>query len=268
MANVYVHFLPLLVEPGELAGGTVVVIDVLRASTTIAHALAAGCREVIPCLEIDDARQIAARLPSGTAVLGGERGGLPIEGFAVGNSPDECHAGAVGGKSLVFTTTNGTRAMLACRLARRVLVGAFVNLSAVCRRLAEDADAGASNVHLLCAGTQGQITREDVLFAGAVADALSRDPRAWKPNDQAAIARDAWRQAMDRSPSGADFDPGGDDDPLFARRRRLAEVLLDTEGGRNLRAIGLQRDVAVAAEIDRFDLVGELNVAEWTIRAR
>jgi len=266
MANVYVHFLPLLVEPGELAGGTVVVIDVLRASTTIAHALAAGCREVIPCLEIDDARQTAARLPPGTAVLGGERGGLPIEGFAVGNSPDECHAGSVGGKSLVFTTTNGTRAMLACRLARRVLVGAFVNLSAVCRRLADD--AGASNVHLLCAGTRGQITREDVLFAGAVVDVLSRDPRGWKLNDQAAIARDAWRQAMDVSPSGADVVPDTDDDPLSAMRKRLAEVLLDTQGGRNLRSIGLQRDVAVAAEIDRFDLVGELNVAEWTIRAR
>lgn len=268
MTSIFAHFLPQLVEPGEVADETVVVIDVLRASTTITHALAAGCREIIPCLEVEDARQAAAQLPPGVVVLGGERGGLPIEGFTVGNSPDECHAGSIGGKTLVFTTTNGTRAMLACRLARRVLVGAFVNLPAVCRALEKDAADAGSNVHLLCAGTRGQITREDVLFAGAIVDGLSRDDRPWKLNDQAAIARDAWRQAMGHSLGSVDYSPRGGDDTLLAIRKRLADVLLDTQGGRNLRAIGLERDVAVAAEIDRFDLVGELNVAEWRITPR
>lgn len=247
------HFLPSLTTPDDLAGAAVVVIDVLRASTTITHALTAGCREVVPCLEVDDARRIAAGMRAGEAVLGGERGGLPIAGFALGNSPDECRPDTVGGRSLVFTTTNGTKAMLACRRARRVLIGAFVNLSAVCRLL-----AGETNVHLLCAGTRGKITREDVLFAGAVADRLSRDGEAMELNDEAAIARDAWRAAMPTM-SGKSTDQ--------ALKDRLAEVLRATQGGKNLLAIGLERDIVLAADIDRFEVVGELDVATWRIRA-
>ena len=110
------HFLPDLVTPEELAGGTVVVIDVLRASTVICHALAAGARAVIPMLEV--ARSPADRRrawPAGQAMLGGEREGLPIAGFDLGNSPAEYRPDTVGGRTIVFTTTNGTRAMNRCR---------------------------------------------------------------------------------------------------------------------------------------------------------
>ena len=88
----HVHLLPALVAAEELAASTVVVIDVLRASTTINHALAEGAREVIPCLEVEEARRVAAGLPTGQAVLGGEREGLRIEGFDLGNSPCEYSA--------------------------------------------------------------------------------------------------------------------------------------------------------------------------------
>src|SRR5687768_3032349 len=118
-----VHFLPELTSPEELAGGVVVVIDVLRASTTITYALAAGARELIPCLEIDDARAAATKLPPAQVVLGGERQGLPIAGFDLGNSPRDYTPERVGGKTVVFTTTNGTKAMLQCRQAARVLIG-------------------------------------------------------------------------------------------------------------------------------------------------
>src|SRR5205823_10380648 len=140
---------------------TVVVIDVLRATTTIVHALAAGAREVVPCLEVEDARRIAAELGK-AAILGGERRGLPIPGFDVGNSPAEYTRQRVGGKTVVFTTTNGTRAMQRCKFASRVLLGAFVNFSAVCRELAV-----VDHVALVCAGTDGHVTREDTLLAGA-----------------------------------------------------------------------------------------------------
>src|SRR5687767_8847167 len=83
-----VHLLPDLVEPADLAGRTVVVIDVLRATTTICHALAAGAGAVVPCLEIDEARAKAGQV-SGPVALGGERQGLRIEGFDLGNSPTE-----------------------------------------------------------------------------------------------------------------------------------------------------------------------------------
>src|SRR3990167_11479727 len=101
-----VYALPTLLAPEELAGWTAVVIDVLRASTTILYALEAGAAEVIPCLEIEDALKIAGSMPRSQVVLGGERGGLPIDGFDLGNSPLEYDPSAVSGKTIVFTTTN------------------------------------------------------------------------------------------------------------------------------------------------------------------
>src|SRR4051812_17592854 len=112
--EVYVHFLPDLVPPGALRGGVAVVVDVLRASTVMIHALAAGSKEVVPCLEIEEARQVKARLPAGTALLAGERHGRPIEGFDLSNSPAEFTAEACRGRTIVLTTTNGTRGVLAC----------------------------------------------------------------------------------------------------------------------------------------------------------
>ncbi|HEX7448181.1 MAG TPA: 2-phosphosulfolactate phosphatase [Pirellulales bacterium] len=251
MRSLQAHFLPDLTTPEALAGGTVVVIDVLRASTVIVHALAAGAREVIPCLEIDDARQVAARLPKGQAILGGERGGLPIEGFDLGNSPGEYTAERVSGKTVVFTTTNGTRAMRQCRQARRVLIGALVNASAIV-----EAVAAEERVHLLCAGTRGEITREDVLVAGLLADRLlSRLPDSDLPAemDQARIARDCYRRLTPKAgtEAGAAVDFG--------------LQLRHTQGGRNLTAISLERDIDDAAQIDRFAMVPELDVSRWAI---
>src|SRR6516225_8202045 len=87
--HLYVHLLPRLIPHGILRGGVAVVVDVLRATTVMVHALAAGCAAVIPCGEIDEAVEIAANLPEGTALLAGERQGLPIPGFDLGNSPDD-----------------------------------------------------------------------------------------------------------------------------------------------------------------------------------
>src|SRR3954469_23642043 len=152
-----VYLLPDLAEPAALAGKTVVVIDVLRATTTIVHALAAGAKEVVPCLEVEEARRIATER-GGEAVTGGERGGKQIPGFDLGNSPAEYSRERVAGKTVVFTTTNGTRAMQRCKSASRVLLGAFVNFSAVCREL-----SGVEQIALVCAGTDGHVTREDTL---------------------------------------------------------------------------------------------------------
>src|SRR5688572_15843482 len=122
---VFVHLLPAVIPPDSLRGGVAVVLDVLRATTKMLHALASGCRAVIPCGEIDEARRVASSLAAGSAVLAGERVGVPIEGFDLGNSPSEFTPEVCRGKTLVMTTTNGTRAILACLGAERVLVGAF-----------------------------------------------------------------------------------------------------------------------------------------------
>jgi 2-phosphosulfolactate phosphatase len=244
-----VHFLPALVEPDELAGDDVVMMDVLRASTTIAYALAAGAVNVVPCFEIDEARQVAAGFEAGAALLGGERGGRPIAGFDLGNSPHEYTHGSVAGKTIVFTTTNGTAALMQCRKAARVMIGSFVNLSAVVEEL-----AGRPSVHLLCAGTQGRITREDVLCAGAISDLLlQRNAEISLANDSARIALEVWRTAVAQP-----FEPR-------AASEILKHALCDTQGGRNLAAIGLARDIDAASEVDRFDIVPRLDIAQWRI---
>src|SRR5690348_6982546 len=111
--DLYVYLLPKLIPPGALKGGVAVVVDVLRATTVMVHALAAGCDAVLPCLEVDDARRVAEALPPGQAVLAGERHGVAIPGFDLGNSPEEFTPERCRGRTVVMTTTNGTRALLA-----------------------------------------------------------------------------------------------------------------------------------------------------------
>jgi 2-phosphosulfolactate phosphatase len=241
-----VYLLPKLVErPEDLAGKAVVVIDILRATTTIVHALAAGAAEVTVCQEVDEALRLAASRSQGV-VLGGERGGLPIAGFDLGNSPTAYTRERVAGREVIFTTTNGTRAMARCAAARRILIGAFTNFSAICRELADE-----PHVVLVCAGTDGEVTREDTLFAGAVVDELARG-RTTLVNDQAEIAADAWRACV-QGLTG--------EDPL-------GRALRSSRGGRNLIATGQEDDIDIAAQIDRFDSVPQLDPATWQIRVR
>src|SRR3954466_4840732 len=123
-----VYNLPSEVEERELAGGTAVVIDVLRATSTICQALAAGAREVVPFVTVEDALAAAAKVGRSNVVLGGERHGVLIPGFDLGNSPSEYTPAAVGGRLVFITTTNGTRALQHARLAKRVVVASFLNL--------------------------------------------------------------------------------------------------------------------------------------------
>jgi 2-phosphosulfolactate phosphatase len=246
MRQLRVHFLPDAIVPSELAGSSAVVIDVLRASTTIVYALAAGARAVVPCATIASARERAVSLPKGQAILGGERGGLPIEGFALGNSPAEYTSETVGGKTLVLTTTNGTRALLHCASAAEVAIAAFVNLSAVCKWLAD-----RSRVDLVCAGTDGQLTREDALVAGAIVCRL-RAGGDWRPNDDAIVAGELWRPIIEQSPPAE-------------LRARVVEAMRESLGGQNLIAIGMEHDIELAAEIDRFDIVPRFDSATGEI---
>lgn len=233
--TICVHFLPSLVSPDEMRGGVAVVIDVLRASTTIVHALAAGAELVIPFAEVDAARSCAAGLPQEGCVLGGERQGLRIDGFHFDNSPRAYLRETVGGKTVVFTTTNGTRALDTCRRADRVLIGSLVNRDAVARVLAEQ----QRPVHLVCAGTAGHITTEDCLCAGALADRVLELGTAWTlANDEAQLARVLFRSVAD--------------DPA-----KRYETLCTSRGGRNLCELGFQADIEAAAKLDSIELVPE-----------
>ena len=248
-----VYGLPSIVSPEEMAGGTVVVIDVLRASTTIVHALEAGAAQVIPCLEIEGARRIAAEWGDSDVLLGGERNGLPIDGFDLGNSPTEYTAEKVEGKTLIFTTTNGTRAMSRCSEADRVLVGAFVNARAIFEQL-----VGVGQIHLLCAGTRGQYGRDDVLMAGLLVDRLQRAGGIdYRLNVQAVTARENWTSSF-AIPYALGAEPM---DP-----RLLTKELRKSTAGRNVTAIGREEDILVASQLDRFDVVPELDTKSFRIR--
>ena len=229
--EVQVHLLPALVPAGALAGGLAVVIDVLRATTTVVHALAAGCKAVLPCAEVEEARELAGGMRVGRVLLGGERGGAPLPGFDLGNSPREYTAKLCRGNTLVLTTTNGTRALLCAAAAARTLVAAFVNYSAVCEQLRQD----PRPVHIVCAGTEGAVSLEDSLLAGALVDFLCQAGEA-RLNDGARLAWDC-------------FENHG---------RVLGGALEVSKHGSHLRAIGFSGDVADAAEVDRFALVPEL----------
>ncbi len=166
--DVQVYLLPSLVPAGALAGGVAVAIDVLRATTTIIHALAAGCTGVRPCAEIEEARALAGQMPAGRVLLGGERDGVRIPGFDLGNSPLEYTASVCRGNTLVLSTTNGTPAIHKAVEADRVLIAGFVNYSAVCDQLRED----PRPIHIVCAGVGGEVALEDTLLAGALVDFL------------------------------------------------------------------------------------------------
>ncbi len=177
-----------LPTPSEVAGRVVVVIDVLRASTTVVQALASGARAVIPFADVDDVLSVASRYSRGDVLLAGERRALPIAGFDVGNSPAAMTAERVRNKTVLMTTTNGTAALLSTHGARRVYVGAFANLSVTVSAVAEQCAAG-TDVLLVCAGQDKRVALEDVACAGVLLNELLRGKRKVTLGDAALLAR-------------------------------------------------------------------------------
>ncbi len=238
MPLIHAHLLPTLLEETPLTDATCVVIDILRASTTMVHALANGAETVIPCLTVEDAQTVAAQLPAGSCLLGGERHGQLIPGFDLDNSPFGYSPEVVSGKTVIFTTTNGTRALWECRSAKEIVIGAFANFTSVIHHL----QRAGNPVHLICAGTNGKMTAEDILFAGAVAHHLLNIPSSapdshWElGNLQAELVRDYFA-ANSATPEA------------------FQQAFYRSQGARNLRALGMDRDVVRSMEYDLFDLV-------------
>jgi len=171
----------------QICGKIAVVIDVLRATTSIVEALGNGARCVVPVASVDGARLIAHERDS--ALLCGERGGIKPEGFSLGNSPFEYGRGVVAGKDCVLTTTNGTRALHMAVGADEVLVGAITNVDAVCDWVRRD----GRDVVLVCSGTDGRVSLEDCLGAGLIVDRLG-----YSATDNAAMMFHAMEGAVER----------------------------------------------------------------------
>ena len=208
-----------------LAGISVLVIDVLRASTSIITALINGCEAVVPVATAEEAHQRAAALPAGTVVIAGERRGEPLAGFDLGNSPLDFTVERVSGKTLIMTTSNGTQALLAARRAAAIGVAGLVNLGAA----ATWAVSGRRDVTLVCAGERGAISLEDHACAGLLVDRLQREEPAAEVSPIAREALEFGRRY------GKDVGRLGEDSPwarhLTARGRGpdvAACLMLDT----------------------------------------
>jgi 2-phosphosulfolactate phosphatase len=249
MSRIDLYPLPSLAPAEWLAESTVIVVDLLRASTTICMALAAGAECVMPFTEIEETLEAAKRFGRANVVLGGERYGQLIAGFDLGNSPAEYTPERVGGRRILFTTTNGARALRHARQANRVLVGSAVNCLAVARAV----EPGAA-VSILCAGTDGVAAPEDELAGGAIADYLSRG-RCQPFNEAARTAYTDWMnlrheaQVLGKALSEA-----------FARRIR------DTDGGRNLLAIGHEADLPRCSQLNSLGIVPTLDAESGELR--
>ncbi len=156
---------PNLLPLYPLQGKVVVVIDVLRATTTMTVALDQGATKVIPVESIEECLSYKDKPDH---ILAGERGGQKVEGFSYGNSPFEYMDGVVKGKTLVLTTTNGTRAIKMSSDAKEILIGGFLNFSALTRWLLNE----STDTVLLCSGWRDKFNLEDTIFAGAIINNL------------------------------------------------------------------------------------------------
>ena len=222
-----VAFTPAALAPAALGAATALVIDVLRASTSIVTALANGCAAVVPMADPEDARRRAAETPG--ALVAGERRGEPLEGFDLGNSPLEFTRDRVAGRTIFFTTTNGTGALLAVRAAAAIGVAAFVNATAA----AAWALAAGRDVVVACAGDAGQRSLEDEVCAGLLVEQV----RAARPD--AALGPQAEEVAGRARVYGKD----------------LARLAQESPWARRLSNRGRGADLAACLTLDTFALV-------------
>ncbi len=227
-----VFFTPAEVKPQDVAGRVVAVIDVLRASTSIAVALANDAKSVIPLESAEDAMTRSKAFEKGEVVLAGEQKMMPISGFALGNSPQRFTTEAVAGQTVLITTTNGTKALLGVQGARDVVVASYVNFSAVLAMLRAAARANA-DITIVCAGNEGNFSLEDSACAGRYVRAIPKRLASVVLNDAATASA------------------------LIARKYgdNVAKIFEESSHGQALSAAGFSEDLAVAASVDSFPVV-------------
>jgi 2-phosphosulfolactate phosphatase len=167
MRSISVCLSPELTQLYDLSDKTVVVVDILRATSCMTTAFAHGVAAIKPIANLEECRALSSR----GYITSGERNGEKVEGFDKGNSPFEYMGADIKGKKIAFTTTNGTQAIEKAKGARELLVGSFLNLESVVNYV----KASANSVVIICAGWKGRVNLEDSLFAGAVVDALKSE---------------------------------------------------------------------------------------------
>jgi len=223
MRKIEVCLSPELLHLYDLKGMTVVVVDILRATSCMTAALANGVSEIVPVSELSECK----KLKDNGYLTAAERNGEKVDGFDFGNSPYNYIDGDVSGRKLGITTTNGTLSINKSKNADQIVIGSFLNISRVVNYLKE----GTNDVLILCAGWKGQVNLEDTMFSGAVVEALIDDFEV--EFDSTIIARNVYN----------------------ASKENKFEYLKNSSHFKRLSKMGIEKDIKYCMNEDVFDVL-------------
>jgi 2-phosphosulfolactate phosphatase len=219
-AKLEVCLTPALIPLYKVEDYIVVIIDVFRATTSICYGIENGAEAIIPVSQVEECS--AYREKGHDYLLAAERDGEVVTGFDFGNSPFSYTKEKVAGKTIVLTTTNGTHALHLSRSAKKIVIGSFINLTAICNWLKQQND----NILLVCSGWKNNFNLEDTLFAGAVVEQLKN--AGFIVDDPAIAANDLYQLAKDN----------------------LDTYLKKTSHSERLKKLGIEADIAFCLTVD------------------
>ena len=220
---------PIIIDELYFTSKTTVVIDVLRATSTIITAIDNGAKEIVPVASVEFAVKVSGGMFGGQTLLGGERNTKKIEGFALGNSPFEYSKEVVDGKSIVFYTTNGTKAIAKAKYSENLYACSFLNITAIANHLI----SLNTDVDLICSGRNNYLSLEDTVCAGMLISKLQKHYDNIDINDSAKVSLVLYEKYSDDIPS----------------------VLQDSDHGDILIKNGFEKDLEYCSKIDMFDTI-------------
>jgi 2-phosphosulfolactate phosphatase len=216
--KIEVALTPALLPLYDVENSIVVVIDIFRATSSMCYGIENGADAIIPVSQVEECLAYAEK----GYLIAAERNGEVVEGFDFGNSPFSYTAEKVAGKTVVLTTTNGTHALHLSRKAKNIVIGSFLNLTALADWLGNQNE----NILLVCAGWKNKFNLEDTVFAGAIVDKLKDGD--FKTDDSATAAADLWNLAKDD----------------------LGAYLSKTSHSDRLKKLGIEEDIAFCLNVD------------------
>jgi 2-phosphosulfolactate phosphatase len=226
MRTIDVCLSPDLMHLYKVQDSTVVVVDILRATSCMTTAFAFGIKSIAPVAKLED----CLSFKSHDTFTAGERDGKKVEGFDLGNSPYEYMQEFLKGKNIAFTTTNGTQAIVKSLRAKEIIIGSFLNLSAVVNHLR----SGTNNILIVCAGWKGKVNLEDTIFAGAVVEHLKDDVS--HACDSPMMAQHLYNQS----------------------KNSMYDFLKESSHVRRLARLGIEKDIIFCLTPDQYNVVPTL----------
>lgn len=223
---------PAAVEELYFSDKTVVVIDVLRATTTIVTALENGAKEIIPVHSIEFAMKASSSMFGGQTLIGGERNTKKIDGFNLGNSPLEYTTENIAGKSLILFTTNGSKAIVKTKYSKATLIGSFLNVQSIAEHLV---NLNEEAVEIVCSGANGLFCIEDTVCAGLIVREICK----MKPD---VVLTDGARAAIDLS---------------GLVMNDIYKMLVNSDHGKLLMANGFEKDITYCSRLNVSTIVPE-----------